>query len=148
MRRFVIVVLPEPVWPTSAMVSPGSAVNETSFKTQSSPLYANHTSRNSTRPRARAVFFGLSGVSTVTGWSSVRKMRCEATSAAWKTLYLSEMSRMGWKSLCEYWMKATSAPMESTSPAGVFCITRQPPYQMMSAMPSEPMKSTSGKKTA
>ena len=31
---------------------------------------------------------------------------------------------------------------------GVFCITRQPPYQMMSAMPMAPMKSTSGKKTA
>jgi hypothetical protein len=75
-------------------------------------------------------------------------MRCEATSAAWKTLYLSEMSRMGWKSLCEYCMKATSAPIERTSLPGVFCITRQPPYQMISATPSEPMKSTTGKKTA
>jgi hypothetical protein len=38
MRRFVIVVLPEPVWPTSATVSPGSTAKDTSFKTQSSSL--------------------------------------------------------------------------------------------------------------
>jgi hypothetical protein len=37
--------------------------------------------------------------------------------------------------------------MDKTSLAGVFCMTRQPPYQMMRATPSEPMKSTSGKKT-
>src|ERR1044072_2769942 len=34
-------------------------------------------------------------------------------------LYLSEMSRIGWKSLCEYWMNATSAPIESISSSGV-----------------------------
>ena len=34
----MIVVLPEPVWPTSATDWPGSTVNDTSFKTQSSSL--------------------------------------------------------------------------------------------------------------
>ncbi len=58
-RSLISVVLPEPVAPTIATVSPGATRNDTSRSTQSSVadepvlgrLYENHTESNSIRPR-------------------------------------------------------------------------------------------------
>src|SRR3989442_3654605 len=54
--------------------SPGLTRKDTSFKTQFSSLYANHTLRNSISPRARrGGLRAFSGFTTVAGGSTKRK---------------------------------------------------------------------------
>ena len=73
-------------------------------------------------------FTGRSGVFTSSGSSSSLKMRSEEAIADCSTLNLSDMSLIGRKKRCEYCRKATRAPSVSA-----LCITRPPPYQMISA---------------
>src|SRR5712692_6210022 len=81
---------------------------------ESSSLYANQTSSKTMCPGAgdgRGV--GRAGDSIATGSSSSLKIRSEEAIADCRTLNFSDMSLMGRKNRCEYWMKATSAPSVS-----------------------------------
>ena len=49
--RLISVLLPEPLEPTSAVVDPAGARNDTCFSTGTPGLYSNVTSSNSTSPR-------------------------------------------------------------------------------------------------
>ena len=59
--------------------------------------------------------------------------------ADWRRLNFSEMSLIGRKNRCEYWMNATSDPSVSS-----LAITCPPPYQMMSAVAIALVTSTAG----
>ena len=51
MTRLMSVLLPDPLDPTSAVVEPAGARNDTCFSTGTPALYSNVTSSNSTSPR-------------------------------------------------------------------------------------------------
>src|ERR1035437_439330 len=74
---------------------------------------------------------GAVGDTIVAGVSSSLKIRSDEAIAAWRRLNFSEMSLIGRKKRCEYWMKATSDPSVS-APAS----TLAPPYQMINAVAS------------
>ena len=59
--------------------------------------------------------------------------------ADWRTLNFSDMSEIGLKNRCEYWMKATSDPRVSVPDS-----TQPPPHQMISAEARAPTISTAG----
>ncbi len=133
-----MVVLPAPVWPTMATVSPGSMVNETSRSTQSysllrlrrsSPTAASASrpcwrlrrqpapgcDRRTTHGRTRCApgpcgTFGIAGETISAGVSSSLKMRSLDAIADCRMLYFSLRSWMGRKKRCAYCMKATSTP--------------------------------------
>ena len=125
--------------------SPGRTSNVTSLRTQfgaapASALYANQTSSKRMCPCAGAGRrAGFAGGMTATGSSSSLKMRSEEAIADCSTLNFSDMSLIGRKKRCEYWMKATSAPSVS-----VLRSTLAPPYQMMSAVASVLTNSIAG----
>ena len=75
----------------------------------------------------------------VTVVSSRAKIRSDDAIADWRRLNFSEMSLIGRKKRCEYWMNATSDPSVSR-PAN----TCPPPYQMMSAVASALVTSIAG----
>jgi len=66
--------------------------------------------------------FGDAGDTTATGVSSSVKMRSDAAIADCSRLNFSDMSLIGLKNRCEYWMKATSDPSVSVPPS-----TQAPP---------------------
>ena len=133
-----MVVLPAPVWPTNATVSPGSMVNDTSRSTQSYSSVA-----RSPLPRcdlqllalAGGLFGGLrqgaigephvveldaaraighlaaaAGETISAGVSSSLKMRSLEAMADCRMLYFSLKSWIGRKKRCAYCMNATSTP--------------------------------------
>ena len=55
MTRLMSVLLPDPLDPTSAVVDPAGARNDTCFSTGTPGLYSNVTSSNSTSPRVSGI---------------------------------------------------------------------------------------------
>src|SRR5207237_1190512 len=157
------VVLPEPVAPTIPTRSPGRTSNVIPLRTQfggvftvedaeeaedaedgsslGAPLsYANQTSSNRMCPSAGAGRrVGCAGGAIAIGSSSSLKIRSDDAIADCRTLNFSDMSLIGRKKRCEYWMKATSAPSVSV-PRRTFA----PPYQMISAVASVLTNSIAG----
>ena len=92
----MIVVLPDPVAPTSPRRWPGRTSNDTSRRTQSSSEYANHTWSNTMWPCSGSRgMTGVAGLATDTGVSSSVKMRSDEAMADCNTLNFSDMSLMG-----------------------------------------------------
>ena len=63
--------------------------------------------------------------------------------AAWKMLYFSARSRMGWNIRWTYWMNATTTPASS-----VPCRIMLPPRHRMRPTVTALLTSTRGKKSA
>ena len=74
--------MPDPVLPTTAVVSPGRTVNETPVTTDSSaPGYLNPTPSKHSAPVPTSSVTGASGSATVVGVSSTSWMRSAHTAA-------------------------------------------------------------------
>ena len=87
-------VLPEPVWPTSATDCSGIHCERNVLQHPVLILVGEPDILKFDVSRwARPALKDLLGGSMAIGRSSVLKMRCDATTAACSTLYLSEMSR-------------------------------------------------------
>ena len=80
--RLTSVLLPDPLEPTSAVVDPAGARNDTSFSTGTPGAYSNHTSSNATSPRTSASrAFDASSASSV-GVCRISRMRSRPAKAS------------------------------------------------------------------
>ena len=115
-------VLPAPVGPTIAMVSPASATRSSSSISGRSGSYRNETSSKATAPFARPSTCGATGSGISSLSSSSSNTRSAEAAADCRTLMMLAVWMSGNVNWREYWMNAT------TSPSDIWPLTtRRPP---------------------
>ena len=82
MTRLISVLLPDPLDPTSAVVVPAAAWNETPRSTGWPALYSNHTSSNATSPVRRSTGARVASSSISVGMSRISRMRSRPANAS------------------------------------------------------------------
>jgi hypothetical protein len=80
--RLINVLLPDPLDPTSAVVVPAGAVNETPRNTGCPSLYSNHTLSNATSPLRRSIDARCASSSTSVGMSRISRIRSRPANAS------------------------------------------------------------------
>ncbi len=76
------VLLPEPLDPTSAVVEPAGAVNETCFSTGTPALYSKLTSSNATSPRTSGSGCRVASSSSSVAILRISRMRSRPANAS------------------------------------------------------------------
>ena len=82
MARLIKVLLPEPLEPTSAVVDPAGARNDTCFRTGVPAVYSKLTSSNSTSPRMSGIGASFASSSSSVAIRRISRMRSSPANAS------------------------------------------------------------------